>query len=92
MTLHLDHTTKLAPSPCCECKHVVDHTTGDGAPSPGDWTLCIRCGSLNVFDDNLMLRSPTLDEYLDAAKNSDVQRIRRAILAVNSKPAKDKRA
>jgi len=92
LTVRLDDTTELAPSPCCECKHVVDHATGDGQPSPGDWTLCIRCGSLNVFDDNLMLRAPTLDEFLDAAKNSDVQRKRRAILAFNSKMGKDKTA
>lgn len=81
-------TTKLAPSPCVECKHVMDRVSGAGRPTPGDVTLCIRCGSLNVFDDALMLRMPTLDEFLDAAKDPEVQKLRRAILAANARARK----
>jgi hypothetical protein len=46
--------------PVCGAKH--DHATSlayEAAPSPGDAALCIQCGNVAVFADDLTLRQPT---------------------------------
>lgn len=70
---------------CCECGHGVNGAGGQAArPTPGDWAVCIRCAALNVFADDLSLRAPTGFERLDAAADPDVQRWRKAILAIKA--------
>ena len=76
-------TTRLPDSQCCECGHRVTSSGGPDRPLPGDFTLCIRCGSLNVFAEELTLRAPTDEELLEAAVNSDLQEMRRAILRMH---------
>lgn len=89
-------TDSLPATPCVECRQMADHVNlADEvkAPAPGDRTLCLQCGSLNVLDERLQFRAPTVDEFLDVAKDPGAQRLRRAILAVNRKQAgKGKRA
>lgn len=75
---------KAPSSPCVECGHVMDYCTGPkGNPEPGAFTLCIRCGSLNIFDEDMKLRSPTLDEYVESTKMPDIQKGRNAIIKIN---------
>lgn len=69
---------------CCACKHAMNLPRRPRPPAPGDLALCIRCASLNVVDDHLCFRAPTVDEYLTAAADSDIQAARRAILRVNA--------
>jgi len=41
---------------CLRCGHTFDRAsnlTGKGRPEPGDLTLCIKCGSLLKFRDDL---------------------------------------
>lgn len=54
-------------SDCVKCFHRMDRAMNanpneQGNPAAGDFTLCIRCGEIMVFDDNLELRSATEDE------------------------------
>ena len=79
--LNISVETHCKPSSCCECGNENDAASGPCQPSPGDFSLCIACGSLNVFDNDLSLRSPVDDEIFEAAKSSEVQLLRRAILA-----------
>jgi len=57
----LDGVTELehGSAPCRESK----------TPEEGDYTICIHCGGLSVFGQDLKLRKPTSGE-LDAAKNN----------------------
>lgn len=73
---------------CCECGYKTNRASGPVAPSPGDFSLCMKCASLNVFDANMTMRSPTLDEFLLAAKDSELQLLRKIILDANEKIAK----
>lgn len=86
----------LPATPCVECRQMADHVNlADEVkpPAPGDKTLCLQCGSLNVLDDQLRFRAPTVDEFLDVARDAGAQRLRRAILTANRKLAgKGKRA
>lgn len=82
-TLNFDVTTETPGLVCVECDYAMDATSGPDKPHSGDATLCIRCGSLNIFDEQMRLRRPTIEEYLEAAADRDVQRTRRAILSVS---------
>ena len=74
---------------CAECGAPADRLTGVIAPSPGDMSLCVICGSLSAVADDLTLRQPTLDEYLEVAADNEIQKLRKTILdckAKNDKP------
>jgi len=75
-----DIETMVPESACCECGHVMDACTGETQPTEGDYTLCIECACLNIFDADLTLRRLTDDEIFEAAKDSHLQALRRAIL------------
>lgn len=47
---------------CPHCLEDMNICTGDGAPSPTDFALCAFCGEFNVFDANMKLRKPSLDD------------------------------
>jgi hypothetical protein len=81
--------TNHPSSPCCECGKMLDRCTGHGCPEPGDGTLCINCGCLNIFDSDLRLRRPTDDEIFAAAKMPVIQIIRRLIEKVNNDLSKN---
>jgi NAD-dependent SIR2 family protein deacetylase len=88
----LSHDQKLPPSKCCECGHRMDGVSGPRAPMNGDMTLCIYCGSLNIFDSELLLRPPTDEEIFEAAKSSEVQRAREVICSMRGiKPTADRK-
>jgi hypothetical protein len=71
--------THLPPSPCCECGKVLSIASGTGSPKPGDLTLCVYCGCLNMLDDDLKLQTPPIDAMLEVAADREVQAIRRSI-------------
>ncbi|MBX9587867.1 MAG: hypothetical protein K2X43_01090 [Hyphomonadaceae bacterium] len=82
---NFDITTATLGLICVECDHAMTHTSGPDSPRPGDLSLCIRCGSLNIYDDAMRFRRPTIDEYLQAAADRELQRLRRAILSIPQK-------
>ena len=55
----------------------IDH---DDKPSPGDASICIECGGISVFDQNLRLIKATSDQYNAIMQNPVVQRARSEIL------------
>jgi len=62
-------TTQLPPDHCPHCGHEITAASIFGqkvAPSPEDFTVCIECRKLAVFDEKLRLRKPTPDEISEA--------------------------
>lgn len=58
-------TYVLLPRPCPVCGYVCDRATavtGNESPQPGDWTVCLRCGEILRFDEQLTHRQVTLEE------------------------------
>lgn len=50
---------------CRRCGEDVGSVTGAGKrPRPGNVGLCVYCGLLSVFDEDLQLREPTPAERL----------------------------
>jgi hypothetical protein len=65
----------LPLSRCVVCDHEMDMATclqNEGAiPRPNDISICIRCGNLAIYDNDLHLRELTEDE-LDEVRSSEV--------------------
>lgn len=57
---------KITPLFCPQCSYRMDTAEsihgGDGAPDPGDCSVCSNCGRILVFDDRLVLRKATAAE------------------------------
>jgi hypothetical protein len=71
---------RISPSPCLSCGKQLDGCTAvdaDGGPSPGDFTVCISCGHLMAFADDL-----TLQELNDEEMHAIVSASRASALPV----------
>lgn len=75
---------RTEPSLCLNCKSSLDAAAmldGDSAPSPGDFTVCVDCGYVMVFADDLSFRELTHEELLEANDDPDVRMVVRAVIA-----------
>jgi hypothetical protein len=76
---------KTPPTVCPKCGYVTDslgQADGDGVPRPGDVSLCLKCGHLTAFAEDLSLRELTDDERQAVAEDEDIQAIERTRQAV----------
>lgn len=80
----LDDTTETPGLVCVHCQHEHTHTTGSGSPAPGDFSLCIQCGNLNVFDENLRFRKATKREAQEANEMDELQDLHAALMRAKS--------
>ena len=56
---------KLSASECPNCKTVCDRAScvgEDGEPEPGDITVCMTCGHVMAFAENMSLRELNNEE------------------------------
>jgi hypothetical protein len=80
-------THRTTPTLCPTCGHKLDAATGldhDHKPSPGDLSVCIQCGEILEFDEEikLILISEGTIEKLDLETMEDLVRTRDAIKAL----------
>jgi hypothetical protein len=93
-----DHDFKMPPALCLRCGHACDAATpldSNHKPGTGDVTVCIACGHVMVFDDELRLRDATADEQRQIAGDPRVAAARFAILlgrATNPDWCKEKKS
>lgn len=87
MTIDLHRNeVKMVPCPCPWCGSVqtvasaveLDETL---QPQPDDVSVCIDCGNLLQFDDNMHLRKPDLD-ILGQLTLEELEQICMALIAV----------
>lgn len=70
--LYLGPQRDTPVAPCPHCGEELDVASGLGTqdgPKPGDISLCIDCGGVNIFDENLKPRLPTQEENQKAEQN-----------------------
>ena len=85
---------KRAPVPvsrCTNCGWECDDATGvatENNPSPGDFAVCIDCGHLMAYADDLSLRNLTDAEVIEAAGNKEIIAAQRTVAIVNKQRAK----
>jgi hypothetical protein len=67
-------------SNCLGCGTMLDCANGmnGGEPSPGDFTVCLTCGHLMAFADDLSIRPLTHAEMIEAAGNESILAIQSA--------------
>jgi hypothetical protein len=66
---------------CVSCGKTLDAATlpeGEDAPSPGDISLCLYCGHLMAYADDLELRNLTDEEMHEVAGDPHILRMQRA--------------
>jgi hypothetical protein len=91
---------RIEKQKCPHCGYLLDEADGltdpKAKPSPGDITLCVNCGEVCVFDDDMKLRVPTIDEYIKIGRDPNMTRAREAWKAMdeerrNPRPKKQER-
>jgi hypothetical protein len=82
----LGKTRRLTSGRCPFCAHELDAVTpgpgedADAAPSPGDFSVCIQCSAVLVFDgDPLALRAPTDAELQEVGGYCSMQVLQQAL-------------
>jgi DNA-directed RNA polymerase subunit RPC12/RpoP len=79
MKLGKHHHLKGVPR-CIDCGKLVDGACGldtDNLPDVGDFTVCIYCGSIMVFAEDLTLRRPTAAEMVEIVGDKRILAIQR---------------
>ncbi len=69
---------------CLGCGSTLDAATdplGDGTPASGDMTICLYCGHLMAFGDDLALRELTGAEMIEVAGDKKILAIQAAAAA-----------
>jgi len=73
-------------SPCPNCGKELNSACGldsEDGPSPGDFTVCIGCGYILAFTEDLGVRELTGEEAIEAAGREEIvefNRIREGVL------------
>ena len=60
---------------CAACGYKFDQTTGldtEAQPRPGDVSICIACGAIQIFKADLTMRNPTAQERLKCERNQQI--------------------
>lgn len=82
-----EEESRLPESACTNCGHKLDACTavsadGMGKPNPGDMTVCICCGHIMAFADDLTLRELTDEQAKQVAGDPRILAIQAARRAV----------
>lgn len=84
------------PTKCPFCGKENDLTTATKPerlrpPRDGDFSLCIACGDLGIFDDSHIggMRKPTEAEYEKLERSENVRQVRKAWLMLKRKRDRD---
>jgi hypothetical protein len=86
---------KIPQSFCPACDYrmeMADNVHGGGAPDPGDCSVCLNCGQLLIFTDDLTLRVMTAAEVKEWMSDAEawraIDQIRRTIEQRGPLPAR----
>ena len=71
----------MPASLCLACGRSLNAASGvdhDHRPSPGDVTVCLRCGHIMIFAEDLTPRDLTAEEVIEVAGDKRILAIQRA--------------
>jgi hypothetical protein len=78
---YLGKTTRTGPNLCPSCGKLVDAATGvsnQRRPTPGSIIICISCGHLAAYDDQLKIRPLTDEEVIGVAGDERIITLQKA--------------
>jgi hypothetical protein len=92
MKIKRHRASRVPKSKCLACGVRMDRATnmfdGQLKPSPEDFTICLKCGHLMIFADDLRVRELTTKEIVKIAGDKRVLLLQRARGAVMNERAK----
>ena len=82
-----DDITRTPKTHCTQCGYTFTAygpavAGNNPKPRPGDITMCLNCGHVQAFNDQLTFRELTKDEALEVALDEHVQEMQRRRLFV----------
>jgi hypothetical protein len=80
---------------CPVCKHLLDAVTCTNGPEstkpyPGNPSICMYCGEITVFADDLSMRKPTGAEMVEFMTDPNWEILRAALRFIAQRIAKGK--
>lgn len=93
----LDANSKPLPmSRCLVCGYSFDCASRPGIdqtkrPRPGDFSLCLRCGEIYVFQDDMTVRLPTVKELMELGEAEHKELTEVQTMIRKERPLDDKR-
>lgn len=90
-----DGVTRVPDHLCPYCSHklsAIGEMSNQGAPRPGDVTLCIECAGLLVLDADLRAQKPTIADLQVIANSEAWPEISRAVRRIKAMHAATKGA
>lgn len=88
-------TTRTPQNYCRTCHYRMDAassaTKPDEIPDAGSVSLCMKCGELSIFNEDLTLRAPTEQELINIQRSltwPEIERHRMAIRWMQDKIAR----
>jgi len=78
--MQVHDTIRHEQKPCPTCNKPLDASSQVGddpsqSPCPGDYTVCLYCGSLLIFREDLHLEKPTKKEYEKVKNNTELNHV-----------------
>jgi hypothetical protein len=65
--------TRLPPHKCTACGYDIDCATGlkpDEIPEPGSISICLNCGAIGIYTQDMQLRQATRKEEAKLLRSS----------------------
>ena len=83
----------IDPSPCSFCGAKLDRAYSPNGHEiePGDFSICIYCRELGVYDNDMKLRKPTEEEYIEIAGSSQLREYSKAFRRIDKAEAEKNR-
>jgi len=94
MNHFLGESKEMPPAECPNCGYVSDMAAAideNVKPSPNDISICINCGHLSAFTEDLKLRNLTDDEIKKVAGDQRVVKAMTALDHVKRQKASEKK-
>ena len=66
---------RVVESPCTNCHAKLNATSSsseEDSPNPGDITICLYCGHIMAYSDDMKLRDLTDEEVIEVAGHPDL--------------------
>lgn len=79
-------SVRVPKSLCPYCDNKLDAAgslDGEHTPQNGDISLCINCAQILMFDENLQLRKPSIDEEREALSDENVVKAQKYIKSLD---------
>ncbi len=74
-------TYRTIASTCVKCGEKLDIATSieNAPPSPGDTSICIYCGNLMEFDEDMQLTELDLDKYVETVTDPQYRLVKNIV-------------